>query len=215
MAKRIRTWDILIPTIYQREALFIDLLDQLEKQMRRGVRVIAARDNRIESVGHKCQRLLEAATADYTAFLADDTRLHPHYVKLIHTAMQSDPDVIGFIMEIWNAEGPISERQRHSIAFHGIPAMLNGEGRYWGPFWCDLGTWMPMRRQIARMAEMEGGMGEDARWTRAVIETGLMYREVYFQDVLVMPQQLDGGFLGSWAPVEPTPDPQRDFLTYI
>lgn len=210
-----RTWDILVPTHYARTGLYVQLLEQLDAQIQPGVRVICARDDRTEPIGDKLQRLMEASQADYTCVCADDAKLHPSYVRLIHAAMQTDPDVIGFILQYWDANGPCREPQHHSIAFHGIEELQQWEGRYWGPRWCDLGMWMPVRRSIGSRVRVEGGGGEDARWTAGVCATGLLKHEVYFHEVLVMPQQLDQGFHGHWQPVDASPDPQRPYVTYI
>lgn len=210
-----KTWDILVPTFHARTGLYLELLDQLDAQIRPGVRVIAARDDRTEPVGLKLQRLMEASTADYVCVCADDAKLHPQYVELVHDAMQSDPDVIGFILQLWNADGPCDVPQRHSIAFHGIPELWDSRGCYWGAHWCNLGNWMPVRRSIGCLVRYGGHGDEDLRWTQGVIGTGLLKREVFLNEVLVMPQVLDEGFFGEWVPVVPSPDPVRSFVTYI
>lgn len=208
-----KTWDILVPTFHARTLLYLQLLDQLEAQMRPGVSVIVARDDRTEPVGIKYQRLMEASAADYTCVCADDALLHPRYIEMIHNAMQADPDAVGFKLQLWGPSGPVGVPQHHSIAFHGVPCLLAPRGRYWGPEWCDLGTWMPVKRSIGSQVRFEGHGDEDARWTGAVV--GRLRTEFYINEVLVMPQVLDQGFFGDWAPVAPTPNPERSFVRYI
>lgn len=206
-----RSWDILVPTFHARTPLFVELLDQLEAQMEPGVGVIAARDDRTEPLGDKCQRLMEASDADYTCLCADDALLHPEYIKQIHTAMQADPDVIGFQLRLWGSDGPAQVAQAHSIAFQRVPELAEG---HYGPFHCVLGTWMPVKRSIGSRVRFHGEI-DDEPWTRGVLATGLLKREFYIDEVLVMPQVLDQGFHGEWESVEPTPDPQRSFVRYV
>lgn len=204
------TWDILVPTFYGRTRLFLQLLEQLDAQIRPGVRVIVARDDRTEPLGDKCQRLMEASTADYTCLCGDDALLHPEYVSLIHGAMEYGPDCIGFMLQYWGPHGPMREPQPHSIAFRDA----FGLDAWGGAVVCDFGTWMPVKRSIGSLVRFEGAV-DDEGWTRGVVATGLLRREVYFSEVLVRAQVLDQGFHGRWDPVEPSPDPQRDFVTYI
>ena len=104
--------------------MFLHLLDQFEAQIRPGVRLLVARGPRDpEHMAEKQQALLEALDADYTCTCSDDALLHPEYVSLIHDAMQTDPDVIGFKIQLWNG-GPAASAQAHSIAFHGIPQLV-------------------------------------------------------------------------------------------
>jgi hypothetical protein len=169
------------------------------------VRVIAARGERdTANIGVKYQRMLDAATADYVSVCADDALLHPQYVELIHDALQSDPDCVGFMLQI-GARPP----QPHSIAFRDVPGL-----QPWGPLVCDLGTWMPVRRSIGSRVRFEAG-DSDEGWTRGVLATGLLRREVYISEVLVVAQVLDQGFHGHWEPAEPTPNPERPFVTYV
>lgn len=211
----LKTWDILVPTFHARTPLYLQLLDQFERQIRPGVNLIVARDDRTEPVGEKQQRMMEASTADYTCTCGDDALLHPEYVPLIHDAMQYGPDTVGFVLQLWDASGPCDVPQRHSIAFHDIPMLRDPRGPYWGPWWCDLGTWMPVKRSIGSRVRFEGHGDEDVRWTRGVWATGLLRTEVFINEVLVMPQVLDQGFFGSWDAVEATPDPERSFVRYI
>jgi hypothetical protein len=216
----VRTWDILVPTFYARTPLFLGLLDQLAAQMRPGVRVIAARGDRDpERIHEKQQALLDASDADYVCICADDALLHPEYVSLLHDAMQTGPDVIGFKLQCSHWPEP----QHHSIAFHGIPELAWAPNRpdlFWGPRggvrWCDLGTWMPIKRSIGSRVRFEMLHGDcDDTWTRGVMATGLVRHEVYFNEVLVRPQVVDPGFHGQWEVVDATPHPERPFVKYI
>jgi hypothetical protein len=216
-----RTWDIMVPTFYGRTPIFLELLDQLEAQMRPGVRVVCERGERDPAgIAAKQQRLLEATSADYVSICADDALLHPRYVELIHDAMQCDPDVIGFSFQLVGGNGRAVRREQvHSIAFARCES-LHAPGRPdlgWGLEFCDLGTWMPVRRSIAIRCSFTDGLDEedhDAFWTRRVLATGLLKREVYLNDVLVMPQVRDAGFHGSWYDVPASPNPEREFVTY-
>jgi hypothetical protein len=225
-----RTWDLLCPTFFARTGVFLGLLDQLEQQIRPGVRLVCERGERNPAeIAAKQQRLLEASDADYVSLLGDDTLLHPNFIEWVHDAMQSDPDVIGFKLQLWGADGPWRPPQHHSIAFHGVTglewhAYPVHPQPYWGlppngTGWCDLGGWMPVKRSIAIQASYTAGLDpnadQDAHWTRQVLGTGLLFKEVYFNEVLVKPQILDPGFHGEWAAVEATPHPERPFVTYI
>lgn len=203
-----KTWDVLVPTFHARTPLYLQLLEQLAAQVRPGVSVIVARDDRTEPIGDKLQRLMEASAADYTCVCADDALLHPQYVELIHGAMQASPDAIGFKLRIGSRPAQV-----HSIAFHGVPGLGCDDGTYWGPHHCDLGTWMPVKRSIGSLVRFHGGGGEDARWTSQVAP--MLRTEFYISEVLVTAQVVDQGFHGHWEPVEATPNPERSFITYI
>lgn len=209
----------MVPTFYARTPLFEGLLAQLDKQIRPGVKVIAARGERDPArIGEKWQRLNEASRADYICWCADDALLHPEYVSKIHDAMQYGPDCIGFILQLVGPSGD-GAKQAHSIAFGRVPD-LHWPGRpdlHWGTYFCDFGGWMPVKRSIGILARCDGDddRGEDDRWTRGVVATGLLKTEVYFDEVLVQPQLLDQGFHGSWQSVEPTPNPERPYLSYV
>jgi hypothetical protein len=147
---------------------------------------------------------MEASTADYTCLCADDALLHPRYVELLHDAMQSDPDCIGFMLQIGDRLP-----EPHSIAFAHAPGF-----RPWTGQACDLGTWMPVKRSIGSQVRFHGPV-DDWEWTRGVLATGLLKHEVYLGEVLITAREVDQGFHGHWDPVAPTPDPPRPFVTYI
>jgi hypothetical protein len=62
-------FQILIPTMPGREAMLAELLTVLEPQLKKGVGYLT--DAAPGTIGAKRQRMIEAATADYIAFVDD------------------------------------------------------------------------------------------------------------------------------------------------
>lgn len=88
---------ICLATVENRAALFAMLHAEVLRQAEgRNVEVLVACDAKQISIGNKRQNLLEQAKGDYLAFIDDDDWVAPTYVDDILTALESNPDCVGF-----------------------------------------------------------------------------------------------------------------------
>lgn len=86
---------ILICTIPKRQYMLRVLLKELEKQKTDQVEILT--DNEKGSIGAKRQRLIEKATGEYVVFIDDDDMVSKDYISSILFAIESKPDVVGFM----------------------------------------------------------------------------------------------------------------------
>ena len=113
------TFQILIPTMPGREAMLFALLQVLEPQLKKHKAASYFIDAGAGSIGAKRQRMIEAATADYIAFVDDDDMVSADYLDRIMPCLQSRPDCVGITMHVtmdgrdWHPS-PIF---RHSLRF--------------------------------------------------------------------------------------------------
>ena len=113
------TFQILIPTMPGREAMLFALLEVLEPQLKKHKAASYFIDAGAGSIGAKRQRMIEAATADYIAFVDDDDMVSADYLDRIMPCLQSRPDCVGITMHVtmdgrdWHPS-PIF---RHSLRF--------------------------------------------------------------------------------------------------
>lgn len=71
------------------------LLKELEKQKTEGVEIIP--DPFPGTIGAKRQRLIEKAKGEYVVFIDDDDMVSKDYISSILFALESKPDVVGFM----------------------------------------------------------------------------------------------------------------------
>lgn len=86
---------ILICTIPKRKYLLDLLVKELKSQIVKDVEIIS--DNGNGTIGAKRQRLLEKAQGEYVVFVDDDDWISKDYVSSILFALESQPDVVGFM----------------------------------------------------------------------------------------------------------------------
>lgn len=166
-------WQILIATIPHRHLKLADLLQVLDAQMLPDVRVLVYRDNLEASYAGKLQALMDAATATYVSVLSDDDSVSPDFLPRVHTAMESDPDQIGFRVRYTEA-GVRQQPVIHSLACGGwldTPAELRRDIMYFNP----------MRRELAQLARFRG-FGCDAEWADDLRALGCVKTEVLIDD---------------------------------
>ena len=102
-----------------REAMLFALLQVLEPQLKKHKAASYFIDAGAGSIGAKRQRMIEAATADYIAFVDDDDMVSADYLGRIMPCLQSRPDCVGITMHVtmdgrdWHPS-PIF---RHSLRF--------------------------------------------------------------------------------------------------
>ena len=164
------SWSILIPTIGQREALFLRLLDVLLPQLDEfagSVRVIGWRNDGQPSLGEIRDGLVDAAGragSEYVSFVDDDDLVPEYYVAEVMAALATRPDHIGFLLE-YSKNGVVAELVEHSLRW-----------RKWGRsaagvLYRDLTHVDPIRTTIAqrgRFAAARAKRAEDRVWVRQV-----------------------------------------------
>ena len=154
---------ILIPTVRSRiDRTLPLLLDEIERQARGlPVEVLALYDNKVHSVGVKRNKLVQAATGLYLAFVDDDDWVDPDYVSLIleHVDVRPAPEVIVFD-SILIVDGVFSKRCVYGVEFaaeetadlwKGKPAHTHA--------WAE---WVCRKHSYPNLT-----VGEDRKWSMA------------------------------------------------
>lgn len=174
-------WTILIPTLGQREALFMRLLGVLLPQLDEfagAVRVLAYRNNGSPPIGEVRDALLAVVESEYVSFIDDDDLVPPYYVAEVVRAVESRPDHVGFKLE-YSMNGEFREIVDHSLR-HGRWHRTS-EGLLARHF-----THIdPMRTKIARRGSFRvprRGRPEDRHWVRQV--TGHPTTEAYIDKIM-------------------------------
>jgi hypothetical protein len=171
MSPRKPTWDILICSIPHRDEMLTDLLGELRRQHQNGVRVLVCRDNVQMQYGDKCQKLLDASTADYVSFLDDDDWIVEDFIATIRGALDERPDYVGFKVR-YTENGVPQMPVIHSLQYdgwHNSPDVLHR----------DIVHFNPIRRDIAVQARWAGGCGADREWADALRRIGCVKTEVF------------------------------------
>lgn len=175
------TWAILVPTISQREPLFLRLLVVLLPQLDAAggrARVIAWRNDGEPRLAEVRDAMINSADAEYVSFVDDDDLVSPDYVSSIVDALDKRPDHVGFRVA-YCVDGIEREIVDHSLQ-HGR-WHRNAAGRLVRDF-----THLdPIRRDIAtrgRFATAKNGRPEDRVWCRQV--RPFLFSETYVDDVL-------------------------------
>lgn len=143
---------ILIATVPERrelyEAMGLDLTGQA--LCVGGVEVLSDSRPRLEvSIGAKRQALLSAATGTHVVFCDDDDLYYPHYVADIMSALASDPDCVGQVIDM-TYDGQPNVQCVHSLRFKAWserPVNTPGYGRV---FLRNVTHRNPVRTSIAR-----------------------------------------------------------------
>lgn len=161
------TWAILVPTISQREPLFLRLLDVLLPQLDAHdgrVTVTAWRNDGDPRLAELRDVMINTADAEYVSFVDDDDLVADDYVSRIVDALAERPDHVGFRLA-YCVDGEEREIVDHSLR-HGR-WHRNGESRLVRDF-----THVdPVRREHAtrgRFATAKHGRAEDRAWVKQV-----------------------------------------------
>lgn len=88
---------ILIPTLYSRSELFIELVNNLEEQIKtcnaeNEVEIISLPDNGELTIGDKRNELIGRAKGEYVCFFDDDDEPSKDYVNQILNSLVGNPD---------------------------------------------------------------------------------------------------------------------------
>lgn len=161
-------WSILVPTIAQREPLFLRLLGALLPQADEAagaVEVVGYRNAGRPSLGVIRDSMLANARGKYVAFVDDDDMISEDYVSTVLPLLADDPDHVGFRME-YSEDGGEPEIVDHSLV-HGRWHRAADSG-----ILCrDFTHVDPIRRAHAlrgRFAQAKPGRAEDRAWVKQV-----------------------------------------------
>lgn len=174
------TWTILVPTLGQREHLFLRLMGVLLPQLdahEGRVRVLAWRNNGQPSISEIRDTLLETAGSDYVSFVDDDDLVPEYYVAEVVNAIATRPDHVGFRLEY------STDDQHREIVDHSLK--WGGWGRtHDGKLFRDVTHIDPVRRDLAVRARfaVRRGRAEDRVWVRKVRQH--LATEVYVDKVM-------------------------------
>ena len=91
---------LLIPTMTSRAAMREKLFAALMPQLARWPQASYFCDDGTGSIGHKRQRMVRAATADYVAFVDDDDMVAPDYLDRIMPLLDHRPDTVGITVYV-------------------------------------------------------------------------------------------------------------------
>lgn len=111
------TFSILTLSLEKRTELRKRLVDILEPQLNDRVEHLIEIDSGQLTIGQKRNILLNRAKGEYIAFVDDDDRVSPDYVKkILEKIDKSHPDVIGMHL-IMTTDRVIVEKTFHSIKY--------------------------------------------------------------------------------------------------
>lgn len=104
----VKQLSILIPTLPQRLEKYALLLNNLSNQIKindltDSVQLLSIMDCKDMSVGEKRNWLLQMSCGKYVQFLDDDDRISNDFVKKMHDATLSEPDVVTFKGEFYHS----------------------------------------------------------------------------------------------------------------
>jgi glycosyltransferase involved in cell wall biosynthesis len=159
------TFQILIPTMPHRQHMLAALFDIILPQIQRHApRVTYLTDDGPGTIGVKRQRMLEAATADYVAFIDDDDRVAPDYLDRILPLLATGPDCVGISVYVTIDGRPW---QPSPIFLHSLQYRDNTA---WSGDTRTPHHLCPMRRELALRARFpDMSWGEDYRFALGVL----------------------------------------------
>lgn len=205
------TWDILICSIMHRTEMLDALLNEVGRQLVPGAGVRVFRDNLETGYGEKCQRLLDSSTADYVSFLDDDDWIADDFIEAIMTALQEQPDYVGFRVR-YTQDGVPQVPVYHTLKYGGW--VNNHEALY-----RDIVHFNPIRRDLATQSKWAGGDGADRHWADGLRNLGCVKNEVYIDRELhhYRHRSFDTFTVAAaQAPMaEHPPRPDAEFVTWL
>lgn len=136
------------------------------------------------SYGGKRNTIMEVSTGKYVAFHDDDDEPHPEYIDRILTAIETDPDVVGFKVACYGyANGckspDIMEPADVSIRY---PKWANDQNKFkYVRFPHHLA---PTKREHAMAIGYRGHYGEDHDYSIRMQESGRLKTEAYIDEFM-------------------------------
>ena len=118
--------------------------------------------------------MIEGAMSEYICFVDDDDLVADDYVSTILPLL--DRDYVGFRVQCYMDGAPFS-KTFHSLKYD----------RWWNDehgYYRHISHLNPIRRELALLAPMEGGVGEDHRWADRLYATGKVRTEHFIDRVM-------------------------------
>lgn len=168
---------ILICTIPKRKDLLDRLFTELRSQiLQSGKEVEVLIDGKTGTIGAKRQRLLENAQGEYVAFIDDDDMVSSDYLSSILFALESKPDVVGFM-------GWITTNGRNKTNFKiSKDCGYTKTGKGYERFNNHLS---PVKREIAlQIGYKDISFGEDYDYALRLTNSGLIKTERFIAKAL-------------------------------
>lgn len=184
-----KSWSILICTVFERSDELVRLLNVLVPQVvAHGdkVELIISSDDRKLDIGKKRQELVERARGEFISFVDDDDMVADDYVSKILPHLGYN-DYIGFKVQLNRKEDEyaISRGKKpeikityHSLRYSGWSEDRNG-------YYRDISHLNPIRKSIALLESFDSGKGEDYRWAKSMRKhKHLLKRERFIDETM-------------------------------
>lgn len=176
------TWDILVPTLGERRALFERLMANLLPQTEPyngAVRVRGWFNNGSPGLPTIRQMMVKSSAADYLCCVDDDDLVSPDYVETIAAALTERPDYVGFQVQCYSDGVPTA------VAYHSL------ENRGWSNlddrYLRDISHVNPIRRDIARLVDFRRalpGQAEDRAWVEQLRRGRMLKTQVMIDKIM-------------------------------
>jgi hypothetical protein len=170
-------WSILVATQASRTEFLKRLLRVLEPQVTRHeeVELIVRVSNPEIGLGDNRQLLREQARGMYSNFVDDDDLVSPDYVARILPFLDG-VDYLSYEFQEY-ADG-VPRPPTHVSLYHGTWYQDKAG------LWRDIVHFCPVKTAMALLAPMEGGWGEDTRWTNQMRNLEVIQTEHHVDAVM-------------------------------
>jgi len=169
-------WNILIPTIGQRNDRFLRLLAELLPQTEvtdGDVHVTALWNNGERPLGVVRQYLIDGASGEYISFVDDDDQLPPYYVSKVLPLLDGI-DYVGWCMQCIQ-DGISLKPTFHSLRYSAWSEDAHG-------YYRDISHLNPIRTELACKADFRGISPEDVSWADQM--RGKVHTEHFIDDIM-------------------------------
>jgi hypothetical protein len=168
--------EIMILTMPTRDQFLTRLLACLEPQWTPEVKITIRMCDPNYTLGENREIMRQESVGEYICFVDDDDIVPNYYVSTILPLLDG-VDIIGFECEL-SVDGIIDpKRDYHTIT---AGSWYNAENAYYR----DISHLSPIRRELALLAPMEGGHGEDGRWADKMRALGVLKTEHYIDKIM-------------------------------
>ena len=172
-----KLWTIMILTQPSRTNYLRRLLDRLEPQVKLHFRDVEINIRQFDpryTLGENREIMRQQALGEYINFIDDDDLVAKDYVTRILSLLAKKPDYVGFRLQCYT-DGKEMNPTFHSLKY---PEWTQDDKAYYR----DISHLNPMKAELARLVQMEGGVGEDHRWADAM--RGKVKTEEYVEDTM-------------------------------
>jgi len=172
---------LLICTLPQRRDFFQSLMRELRRQLQTlnawSEVEILSDDGQAISIGEKRNYLLSIADGDYLAFIDDDDRVCPNYIKLLLEGIATNPDACS-LHGIITDDGKNPRHFYHSLKFTSWYEENSVYYRYPN----HLST---IKSSIAKRFKFPKiNTGEDHDWSTQIFKSGLIKSEYWIDEII-------------------------------